>query len=305
MAEENDRKDSGDNPSASTVTANATVDKTKATIGERILYKVTTDAQEGTDIIFPEMKDALGDFGILESGTEVFQRGEGRATQERWFSLETFNTGSYIIPPIVIQYKRKGTNKTEEVKTPEIFIEIASTLDKNASDIRDIKPPVLLKKNYHRLYIVLSIFFGIFALAGTVFFFFSRKKQKESASATQLLSAHEIAYKELERLQSLDLISKGLIKDHYYYLSNIVRHYIENRFELMAPERTTEEFLTEMTTTDKLDKTHKELISNFLEHSDLVKFAEYSPQNQEIEDSYGSAKKLVDETKEVLEKASP
>ena len=68
----------------------------------------------------------------------------------------------------------------------------------------------------------------------------------------------------------------------------------------MAPERTTEEFLTEMTTTNKLDETHKELISNFLEHSDLVKFAEYAPQNQEIEDSYDSAKKLVDETKEVF-----
>jgi len=47
---------------------------------------------------------------------------------------------------------------------------------------------------------------------------------------------------------------------------------------------------------------HKELISNFLEHCDMVKFAAYGPDTREIENAFDSAIKLVDETKEVSEK---
>jgi hypothetical protein len=103
---------------------------------------------------------------------------------------------------------------------------------------------------------------------------------------------------------AMDLISKGQIKEYYYRLSNIVRHYIENRFKLMAPERTTEEFLAEMMVTGKLTEDHKELVGNFLEHCDMVKFAAYGPDSREIENSFNSAKKLVDETREVMQEGA-
>jgi hypothetical protein len=70
----------------------------------------------------------------------------------------------------------------------------------------------------------------------------------------------------------------------------------------MAPERTTEEFLAEMTVTDRLTGAHKKLISNFLEHCDMVKFAAYGPDRREIKNAFNSAIKLVNETKEVSEK---
>ncbi|GJQ60798.1 MAG: hypothetical protein SCALA701_35990 [Candidatus Scalindua sp.] len=284
------------------VKVNASVDKAKATIGERIKYSVTADSPEGTNILFPEMREELAGFDVIDSGTQLLSRKEGRVIEERWFLLETFKPGSYIIPAVTIHFKLKEAQEEGETSTPEIYIAIASTLDEKSSDIRDIKPPVFLRKDYDRLYILLAAIFGILALIGIPLFIFYRKKRGKAAPLPPPLSAHEIAYKELERLRSLDLNANGQTKEYYYHLSNIVRHYIENRFQLMAPERTTEEFLTEMTTSNKLDETHKELIENFLEHSDLVKFAAYAPQDQEIESSYSSAKRLVDETKEVLKK---
>jgi hypothetical protein len=304
-ADETDKQDTLYGTLVLPVRANASVDKAQATIGERIKYRVTADAPEDTDILFPEMKEELAGFDVIDSGTQLLSRKEGRVIEERWFLLETFKPGSYIIPAITIHYKLKDAQEEGETATPEIYIEIASTLDGKASDIRDIKPPVFLRKDYYRLYILLAIIFGILALIGIPLFLFYRKKRGKSDSIPPSLSAHEIAYKELERLRSLELTTNGQTKEYYYHLSNIVRHYIENRFQLMAPERTTEEFLTEMTTSNKLDETHKELIGNFLEHSDLVKFAAYAPQDREIENSYSSAKRLVDETKEVLEKSLP
>ena len=137
-------------------------------------------------------------------------------------------------------------------KTPEIFVEVVTVLDADASDVRGIKPPVSLDKRYFKLYIIIAIVFGILLLVAIVLHYVYRRKQRETESIPEPLPAHQIAYNDLESLRAMDLISKGQIKEYYYRLSNIVRHYIENRFKLMAPERTTEEFLVEMTVTGKV-----------------------------------------------------
>ncbi|MFQ5686168.1 MAG: BatD family protein [Candidatus Scalindua sp.] len=281
---------------------NANVDKAKVTIGDKINYKITVDFPEGIEILLPEIKDEVGEFAVKDSGIEESRNEEGRVTREIWYILETFNTGSYIIPAFDIKYKTKPESEEATVKTPEVFIEVLTTLDENASDIRDIKPPVTINKNYFRLYIIIAIVFGVLVFAAAVILFLQRRKQKEIEFVPEPLPAYQIAYNELENLRTLNLISEGRIKEYYYRLSNIVRRYIENRFKLMAPERTTEEFLAEMTVTDRLAEVHKTLISHFLEHCDMVKFAAYGPCSREIENAFDSAIKLVDETKEVSEK---
>ena len=280
---------------------NANVDKAKVTIGDKINYKITVDFPEGIEVLLPEIKDEVGGLTVEDFGIEESMNEKGGITQEIWCVLETFNTGSYIIPALDIKYKMKPETEEAVVKTPEVFIEVVTTLDENASDVRGIKPPVAIKKSYFRIYIIIAIVFGVLVIAGAIILFY-RGKQKEIEFVPEPLPAHQIAYNELENLRDLNLISEGRIKEYYYRLSNIVRHYIESRFKLMAPERTTEEFLAEMTVTDRLAGVHKELISNFLEHCDMVKFAAYGPDTREIENAFDSAIKLVDETREISEK---
>lgn len=284
------------------VNVDANVDKAKVTIGDKIKYKITVDFPEGIEVLLPEIKDEAGGLAVKDSGIEESRNEKGRITQKIWYTLETFNTGSYIIPAFDIEYKTKPETEKAVVKTPEVFIEVVTTLDENASDVRDIKPPVAINKSYFRLYIIIAIAFGILAITGAIILFLYRRKHREVEFIPEPLSAHQIAYNELENLKASDLISKGRVKEYYYRLSNIVRHYIESRFKLMAPERTTEEFLAEMTVTDRLAEVHKELISNFLEHCDMVKFAAYGPDSREIENAFNSAIKLVDETREVSQK---
>jgi len=281
---------------------NANVDRAKVTIGDKINYKITVDFPEGMEVLPPEIKDEVGGLAVDDLGIEESRNEKGRIIREIRYVLETFNTGSYIIPAFDIKYKTKPETEEAVVKTPEVFIVVVTTLDEDASDVRDIRPPVVIKKNYFRLYYIVAIVFGVLAIAGAIMLFLYRKKQREVEFVPEPLSAHQIAYNELESLRALKLISEGRIKEYYYRLSNIVRCYIESRFKLMAPERTTEEFLAEMTVTDRLAEVHKKLISNFLEHCDMVKFAAYGPDRREIENAFNSAIKLVDETKEGSEK---
>jgi hypothetical protein len=302
MASENNETNKEKEDSRSLINVSTTVDKAKITIGDKITYKIIVDFPDEVNVMPPEIKDKIGDFTAVDSGIEELKKEDGRVRQERWYLLETYTVGSYIIPAINVKHKRKDEEKIREAKTSEIFIEVVSILDENASDIRGIKPPVSLDKNYYRLYIIIAIMLGVLGTAGGIILLLYRRKHgRKTDFVPEPLPAHEIAYNELENLNALNLISKGKTKEYYYGLSNIARHYIENRFRLMAPERTTEEFLAEMAITGKLEEKHKQLIRDFLEHCDLVKYAKYGPDNQEIEDTFDSVKTLVDETREVLE----
>jgi hypothetical protein len=80
------------------------------------------------------------------------------------------------------------------------------------------------------------------------------------------------------------------------YLSEVVRVYLEERFGLHAPDRTTEEFLTELSASPVLDRRHCDLVGTFLQHCDLVKFARADAGRTELEQLHASAAQLVDET---------
>lgn len=79
-------------------------------------------------------------------------------------------------------------------------------------------------------------------------------------------------------------------------VSEIARTYLEERFGLKAPERTTEEFLAELPRQAVLDARHQTLLSDFLTQTDLVKFAQFEPGRRELEELHAAALRLVEET---------
>ena len=107
---------------------------------------------------------------------------------------------------------------------------------------------------------------------------------------------HSIALKALQRLKNDALIEKGEVEPFYVRLSDIVRHYIEDRFSLRAPEQTTEEFIRVATRSHLLSPDHQKLTQEFLEQSDLVKFARHTPERSDMETALTAGERLVRET---------
>jgi hypothetical protein len=79
-------------------------------------------------------------------------------------------------------------------------------------------------------------------------------------------------------------------------VSDTLRSYLEERFELHAPDRTTEEFLDELQTSPLLSLAQKQALGEFLARCDLVKFARYEPGEPELRELWNAAMQLVDET---------
>lgn len=155
--------------------------------------------------------------------------------------------------------------------------------------LRDIKPPVEIPNPW------LYVWWGLgLALLGTLLGFalvylLTRRKQ---APLQPLVPAHVRAKQKLR--EALALLSKP--REFCIAVSDAVRCYLEERFNFHAPERTTEEFLYELQSTDLLTAAQKESLGEFLMKCDLVKFARQELREPELHDLHDAALRLVEET---------
>jgi hypothetical protein len=111
-------------------------------------------------------------------------------------------------------------------------------------------------------------------------------------------SAYDVARARLDRLLAAPPPRGEQVDAFYVELSGIVRRYLEDRFEMRAPELTTEEFLASVGQSPALSPDHQNLLREFLRHADLVKFAGVRPSASDIDRSVQSARRFLDETRE-------
>lgn len=103
------------------------------------------------------------------------------------------------------------------------------------------------------------------------------------------------ALKKLQELEAQQLPRARLFEKYYILLTAIVREYIENRYEVKAPEHTTEEFLQETSTHPLLGQATRERLALFLEKADLVKFARYSTSEEECTEAFKAASNFIEQ----------
>ncbi|MEW6380523.1 MAG: hypothetical protein AB1611_13090 [bacterium] len=166
-------------------------------------------------------------------------------------------------------------------------------------DIKDIKPPLEMKRNWAPYWKAL-LWGGLVAAAlllawWGIHHYWKKKVSRVSDEEITPLPAHEAALAELTRLWN-DFKQDGKIKEFYFRLSEIIRQYLARRYQINALEATTEELLHDLRD-QPLQVQHRMLISDFLSGCDLVKFAKYIPQMEETEHRYRMAYEIIDHTR--------
>ena len=155
-------------------------------------------------------------------------------------------------------------------------------------DIRDIRPPIHIPYGW----LWAAYLAGGLAVAGLACAVWRWRKR----GGLRRKLPYEIALEQLEAARAL-LMTPEQAYAFSIAVSEIVRYYIEARFQARAAHRTTEEFLH-----DLLDERHvalsgyRPLLADFLEHCDLAKFARWKLSVPEMEAMHSSACAFVTET---------
>ena len=120
-----------------------------------------------------------------------------------------------------------------------------------------------------------------------------RRRRVKAVEAPPPVPPVEIALEELRRLVEARLVEQGDFMGFYNAIQGILRRYIEARFDIHAPERTTEEFLDELRGTRSAIGKHQKLLESFLRHCDLVRFAKHTPEKKEIQATFDACKQFI------------
>jgi hypothetical protein len=167
-----------------------------------------------------------------------------------------------------------------------------STLN-TALELRDIRGPVSIPGEWLWLW----VFLGCAVLVGGYFLLRHLLKREKIVPITPPRPAWEVVLEAMAALERGGLIQQGKVKEYYSELSGIVRWYIEERFDVRAPEMTTEEFMNAVRYSDRLTAAHQKFLIDFLNASDMVKFAKFIPTSEEMYQGLKLARTFVEETR--------
>jgi hypothetical protein len=275
------------------------IDQSKLTIAETLLLEFEAVIEPGYEVRMPKVDKVLEYFGIVDwnnLGNRLDENNNVASTYR--YRLEPFLSGKYEVPAFTFEFYDVNSvdDKKYELSSEPVEIEVTSLLGEQRGElvIEDIEDVVEMPQEASFWWVWLLIIAFIAAVTGGWILL----RRKRVAKLIRIFKpAHEIAYDRLKALVKKNLVEAGKIKEFYERISSILRHYIEHRFDLRAPERTTEEFLAELKYTDVLSVSDKESLEEFLTHCDLVKFAKHTPTTEQIQQTFDLVKEFIEKTK--------
>lgn len=282
-------------------TLDVKVDQQEITIADQIALILEAKVSEDFEVEMPKFGEKLEQFGIKEYRNPPARLiDDGKLLYRKTYVLEPFLSGEYTIPVMKIQFWKRDESDSQkyELETDELKIQVKSLLPETTAklEIRDISGPVSPPpppRGWTYAIVIGGIVFVLILVVIIVWW----RRHRVFERVVPKIPAHELAYRKLESLLAEKLLDQDQVKLFYYKLSDILRHYIENRFGLHAPERTSDEFLEELRSSDLLQVDHKQLLRDYMQHCDLVKFAEHRPETEEIQKTFDACKRFIEETR--------
>jgi len=281
---------------ADPVSIKTQVDITQPTLGDILIYSIRVNHDSDIVIYTPEYVIPEG-FEKVGNGKKIPRKVNNQTAQEFWLKLRVDKTGLLTIPAIPLGFDAPDQNNKivkGKIMTAEVNVDVQSLLqlEGKTSDIKDIKPIFYIKAPWvHYIWKAL----GVLCLLALAYFIWKnwQKKADEKLEPLTLLTAEQKALKELQELKSRELMKLGLIREHFFELSEIFRRYMENRYRFPAQEWTTEEIISHFKGLSDLNEKQKLQARTILTESDKVKFAK-----AEVEMNYDPIEPVIHFIKE-------
>lgn len=265
---------------AQRIKATASIDSTNILLGDQVKLFLEIDHPKSVDVTFPNVPDTLAEYiEILDrSKIDTFNLDdESFQKQIQSFLITSFDSGSYRIPPFWFKIDLDG--RLDSIPSNGVTLNVYSMAIDTTRGPTDIKypydAPVTLKE-------VIPYILGAILILAILFFIFYAIKRKKNNKPLFVIPtkpkepAHVIALRELDRIKNEKIWQQGKTKQYYSEVTETLRKYIEDRFEIQAMEQTSEETIESFRNQKGLLKTKTfENLGKILKLADLVKFAKY------------------------------
>lgn len=276
---------------AQTISATLKADSSQILIGDHLQIKLVLKYADGLQPALPTFSDTLGNMELLsDSKIDTIINGNFK-TLTKTFTVSAYDSGEYYAGPVKIWYKNIDGTADSVFSNQEIIL--VNTVDVDTTKpFKAIKAPLDVPYSWREFipHIIAALILLIAIISGIIFW---RKYRKQKPVVVERPKpkdpAHIWARKELKKLEDDKLWQQDDVKQYYSRLTDILRLYLEYRYEWLALESTTEEIEANIDRYHIKNKARESLLS-ILRNADLVKFAKMLPlpdaNIQAMEDAY-------------------
>jgi hypothetical protein len=273
-------------------TVGARLDARQITIGDqaRLFIEARTNPSS-CRLQWAAIPDTFNSLEVTKGKIDTIKEG-GFITYRQRLLITGFDSGIFKIPAFVFPViPNTGTAYTIQSDSFQLLVQTVAVDTTKA--FKGIKGIINVKSSWHDYigYIVAG-WLALLIIAGVIIYLTRRKKPGLLLPRKPEKTLQEITLGKLAALEAQQLWQKNKVKEYYIELTDIVRSYVEQRFQTPAMELTTDELL------DKAHQ-HSELVpyyeplSVILHTADLAKFAKAQPLPAEHVSAMDHAKEFV------------
>ncbi|PQJ10625.1 hypothetical protein CJD36_011675 [Flavipsychrobacter stenotrophus] len=275
----------------------ARMDARQITVGDQARYFIEVQHNPSiSKINWPVFTDTFDHLEIVEKGEIDTLKQGGMITYRQRLLITGFDSGVFKIPSF--QFAIVPTTSNPYVIQTDSFQLLVQTVTVDTTkDFKPIKGIIFVQSTWRDYiwYIAGGLLLLIIVIAVTVYIVKNRKPAPPAPMAPEV-PLQDRFLKKLTDLETQQLWQKNQVKTYYVELTDIVRNYVEERFNTPAMELTTDELLFKVQHHRELQPYYEQL-SVILRIADLAKFAKGQPLPQEHFDAMEKAKQFIDSSR--------
>ena len=282
-------------------------------IGDQVKWGLKLSLRDGEEFFIEKPEDpvAQGVETIRPWRVDTLSCNSDSIVVEGNVIITSFDSGSFFMPPLIAMVKH-GEGNTDTLYCDGPTLEVR-TIPVDTADFKplDIKGQVACPMTFGELAPWIFIPLGVIALALLVIWMIRNKRRNRGlfGQLKQVEPPHIVALRNLDRINSSKLWQNDRQKQFYTEVTDTIRQYVSDVYEISAMEETSAELFDELKDKD-IDSRVFESLEELFRTADYVKFAKHQASVAENEEAIPVATRFVNTTymqrleKEAAEKAA-
>lgn len=286
---------------AQNVAVTMKMDTVNILLGDQVGLTATVTVRSGSHVAFPHFTE--GD--TIAQGVEVVSQtpvsetaidGGARRRYETKYYITAFDSALYTIPPLRVTVDGQEYEARETLGLKVDMVPVDTLHPEKFAGPVGVLPSVLDWQWRHWSYALGGIPI-VLGLLGIIMRLSSRRPLRRRRVIKPQIPPYREANEAMQGLDTLrDSASADGGKAYYVRLTDILRRYLMRRFDIAAPEQTTDETLAEISAV--LDPNKQTALTGVLQTADMVKFAGQATSDSERRTHAEVVQHLLDETRD-------
>lgn len=268
-------------------------------IGDQVEW--TLDFQlapgEAVSISKPGAEPVPGVEALGEMALDTLSDKKGTLSLRGRIILTSFDSGSYVLPPLyVLMARADGSIDTLEYTGPRLAVNTIP-IDTATFQPHDIKGQIRYPLTFREVIPWVGLALLLAALVWLLVRWIRLRRQNRDFFGKPVVKdpPHIVALRSLEKTRAQKLWQAGKQKQFYTQVTDALRQYIADRFDVAALEQTSAEMFRDLQDKD-IEPELKEKLKDLFTTADFVKFAKHTASDQENENAIPTAIRFVNET---------